>query len=154
MQHARAQNILSGQTNLARRVFAAVPMQAFWTAQDISFEMNRLENHNLSKGEILGCLRTLVDAGLVNETASTTFRSNVKSAKESVTVETKKTAAQAKPLTLLERFTAKAEALREMADDLEMLGLEADQAIKDAGKGNAEMMVIKQNLRALLGTGD
>lgn len=150
MQHARAMNILSGQSNLARRVFAAVPIQAFWTVQEISVEMHRLENHKLNKGEIMGCLRTLVDAGLVNETASLTFRSNVKPQKESASV-IPKTLAPSEQMSLMDRIAIKAQAMRMLADDLEMLGLEAEEAIKAASADSEKLKQFQLNLKQMMG---
>lgn len=151
MQHARAMNILDGQTNLAQKVFAAVPMQAFWTVQQISTEMFRLENHNLSKSEITGCLRTLVDAGLVNETASQTFRSTVKPAKViEVTAPSKK--APAPKTSLMDQLFGLATDLRAVAEKVEAVAMEVDSAIVDAGKGNEQLKALQSTLRGLLGT--
>lgn len=151
MQHARAMNILDGQTNLAQKVFAAVPMQAFWTVQQISTEMFRLENHNLSKSEITGCLRTLVDAGLVNETASQTFRSTVKPAKViEVTAPSKK--APAPKTSLMDQLFDLATSLRDVAEKVEAVAMEVDSAIIEAGKGNDQLKALQTTLRGLLGT--
>ena len=151
MQHARAMNILDGQTNLAQKVFAAVPMQAFWTVQQISTEMFRLENHNLSKSEITGCLRTLVDAGLVNETASQTFRSTVKPAKViEVTAPSKK--APAPKTSLMDQLFDLATSLRDVAEKVEAVAMEVDSAIIEAGKGNDQLKALQSTLRGLLGT--
>lgn len=155
MQHDRAQNILSGQTNLARKVFVAVPMQSFWDVQQISTEMSRQAPHNNTKAEITGCLRVLVDAGLINETASLTFRSNVKPPKavpEKV-MQPKAKAVPAEP-SLMEKFFDVATFLRASAEKIEGLAMEMDTAIKDAGKGNEKMREIQANLRALLGDGN
>ena len=151
MQYARAMNILDGQTNLAQKVFAAVPMQAFWTVQQISTEMFRLENHNLSKGEITGCLRTLVDAGLVNETASQTFRSTVKPAKViEVTAPSKKPPAP--KTSLMDQLFDLATSLRDVAEKVEAVAMEVDSAIIEAGKGNDQLKALQTTLRGLLGT--
>lgn len=151
MQHARAMNILDGQTNLAQKVFAAVPMQEFWSVQQISAEMFRLESHNLSKGEITGCLRTLVDAGLVNETASQTFRSTVKPAKViEVTAPSKKV--QTPKKTIMECMMEMADTMRATAEQLDNLAMEVDSAIVDAGKGNEQLKALQTTLRGLLGT--
>lgn len=151
MQHARAMNILDGQTNLAQKVFVAVPMQEFWSVQQISAEMFRLESHNLSKGEITGCLRTLVDAGLVNETASQTFRSTVKPPKAiEVTAPTKKV--QPAKLSLMDQLFGLATDLRAVAEKVEAVAMEVDSAIVDAGKGNEQLKALQSTLRGLLGT--
>lgn len=155
MQHARAMNILDGQTNLARRVFHSVPMQEFWTVGQISNEMNRIEKHNLTKGEITGCLRTLVDAGLVGETGILTFRSNVKPPKDNyveeptVTAPTKK-APLMKP-SLMDQLFGLATDLRAVAEKVEAVAMEVDSAILEAGKGDEKLKALQVTLRGLLG---
>lgn len=151
MNYTRAQNVLSSQSRLAQRVFSAVPMQAFWDVQQISTELFRLENHNLTKAEITGCLRTLVEAGLVNETASLTFRSNVKPPKECpVTVPAVKNAAPKQ--SLMEQLFAVATTLRTAAEQIETLGMEVDSAIIEAGQGNEKLKQLQATLRGLMGS--
>lgn len=151
MNHDRAQNILSGQTKKAQRVFAAVPMQSFWDVQQISTEMFRLESHNMSKAEITGCLRCLVDAGLVNETASLTFRSAVKPPKECpVTAPNPKKVAPKQ--SLMEQLFAVATTLRTAAEQIETLGMEVDSAIVEASQGNEKLKQLQATLRGLMGS--
>lgn len=155
MQHERAQNILSGQTNLARKVFAAVPMQSFWDVQQISTEMTRQSPHNHSKAEITGCLRVLVDAGLINETASLTFRSNVKPPK-AVPEQVMQPKAKAEPVkaSFMDRAFELATTMRAAAEQLEQLGMEVDTALKDAGKGDEKYKQMQATLRGLMGVQD
>lgn len=154
MQHERAQNILSGQSNLARKVFAAVPMQEFWSIGQISNEMNRVEKHSISKGEITGCLRTLVDAGLITEAGMLTFRSNVKPPKLALPKEEPmhpKLKPEAPKPTFMDRAFELATTLRKAAEQLEQLGMEVDTALKDAGKGDEKFKQMQETLRGLLG---
>ena len=155
MQHDRAQNILSGQSNLARKVFAAVPKQEFWSIGQISNEMDRIEKHNVNKGEITGCLRTLVDAGLVTEAGVLTFRSNVKPPKLALPKEDPVTAPspKAEPVkaSFMDRAFAVADTLRKAAEQLETLGMDVDTALKDAGKGDEKLRQLQQTMRTLLG---
>lgn len=152
MQYVRAQNILSGQSNLARRVFTAVPMQEFWDVQQISTELFRLESHNLTKAEITGCLRTLVDAGLVNETASLTFRSTVKPPKETaVMMEPKKQQPSLPQDSLMDRMNDKADALRSLADDIDLLAMELDEALKAASADSEKLKQFQSNLKLMMG---
>lgn len=156
MQYARAMNILDGQTNLARRVFHSVPMQEFWSVGQISNEMNRIEKHNLSKGEITGCLRTLVDAGLVGETGMLTFRSNVKPPKDipveepAVTAPNLKKNPEAK-FSLMDQLFGLATDLRTVAEKVEAVAMEVDSAILEAGKGDEKLKALQVTLRGLLG---
>lgn len=157
MQHSRAQSVLQGQSKMAQRVFAAVPMQSFWTVEQIIQEMKRLESIPQRPGEVLGCLRCLVDAGLVNETAATTFRSTVKPPREQQEVEPKKKEDAPKP-TFMDRLAYQAELLRkeaaallERANDLDQLALEVDDAIAKAGAGNEKLQKLAGTLKELLG---
>lgn len=156
MNHDRAQNILTGQSNLARRVFDAVPKQDFWSVLQISNEMHRKEPHGLSKGEITGCLRSLVDAGLVAEAGVLTFRSNVKPPKLSmpdkeatVTAPTPKKPKE--PKTIMERMLELADTLRTAAEQIDNLAMEVDSAIVDAGKGSERLKTLQATMRSLLG---
>lgn len=156
MQHARAMNILEGQTNLARRVFHSVSMQEFWSVGQISNEMNRIEKHNLTKGEITGCLRTLVDAGLVGETGMLTFRSNVKPAKDTTVEEAPVTAPNLKKkpeakVSLMDQLFGLATDLRAVAEKVEAVAMEVDSAILEAGKGDEKLKALQVTLRGLLG---
>lgn len=156
MQHERAMNMLTGQSNLVRKVFAAVPRQEFWSIGQISNEMNRVEKHNNSKAEITGCLRHLVDAGLVAEAGLLTFRSNVKPPKLTLLKETQEVSAPPKKKetpkpSLMDRTFTVASKLREAAEEIEQLGMEVDSAILEAGKGNAQLLQLQETLRGLLG---
>lgn len=153
MQYTRAMKILDGQTNLARRVFAAVPMQEHWSVGQIANEMNRVEKHNLSKGEITGCLRSLVDAGLVGEAGLLTFRSNVKPQHEVLlmTAPVMKKKDAPKP-SLMDQLFDLASSLRTVADKVDAIALEVDSAILDAGKGNEQLKQLQSTLRGLLGS--
>lgn len=154
MQHERAMNILTGQSKLACKVFESVPKQEFWSIGQISNEMDRKEKHNVSKGEITGCLRSLVDAGLVTEAGQLTFRSNVKPPKLTIPkeapVQPKEKPAAPKP-TFIDRAFELATTLRTAAEQLEKLGMEVDTALKDAGKGDEKFRQMQETLRGLLG---
>lgn len=153
MQHTRAMNILSGQSNLARRVFACVPMQEFWSVGQISNEMHRIEKHNLTKREVIGCLRSLVEAGLVCEAGMLTFRSTVKSVKEDdpvMTAPTLKKKTEPK-LSLMDQLFSLATELRNVAEKVEAVAMEVDSAIIEAGKGDEKLKTLQVTLRGLLG---
>lgn len=154
MQHDRALNILSGQSNLARRVFDAVPRQDYWSVMQISNEMHRKEPHGLSKGEITGCLRTLVESGLVSEAGVLTFRSTVKPPKpvlkeeEPVTAPAKKAEKPAK--SLMENLFDVASSLRAAAEQIDALALEVDSTIIEAGKGDERLRKLQATMRELM----
>lgn len=150
MNQEKATNILSGLKPMAERVFAAVPKQEFWSIGQISNEMHRQSKHNYTKGDIIGVLRTLVDAGLVTEAGLLTFKSNVKP------VEVREVSApplkkQPPKPTLMDKFFDVATTLRKAAEDIEALAMEMDTAIKDASKGDEKFKQMQETLRGLLG---
>lgn len=157
MQHQRAQNILANQSRVAQRVFKFVPMQEFWSADQILAEMKRVESTTPSIKELLGILEALVESGLVNETASTTFRSAVKPAKEKVAMIQTDAVEVSKELTLSQRLLARAvetrataKALMDSADELEMLALELEETIKAAAEGGDKFNKLQATLKQLL----
>ena len=154
MQHDRAQSILSGQSNLARRVFEAVPKQDYWSVLQISNEMHRMEPHGLSKGEITGCLRSLVDAGLVSESGMLTFRSTVKPPKpvlkEVAPVTAPAIKADKPKQSLMEQLFDVASAMRVAAEKIETLAMEVDSTILEAGKGDERLRKLQATMRELM----
>lgn len=153
MLQEKAENILTGMSLLARRVMDAVPRQEYWSIGQISNEMNRQLKHAHSKGEITGVLRTLVDAGLVAEAGLLTFKSTVKLPEvKPVSAPPLKQKGTPEP-TLMEKFFDLATQLRKTAEQIETLAMEMDTAIKDAGKGNEQLVQLQATLRGLLGNG-
>lgn len=57
---------LSGQSALAQKVFASIPADEFWTLQQIQGELIRRGRH-MAYNVMQGCVRCLVNAGLVDE---------------------------------------------------------------------------------------
>ncbi len=157
MQHDRAMRVLEGQTTAAQRVFKAVPKQEFWSLGQISNEMERVAKHNMTKSEISGCLRCLVEAGLVVEAGQLTFRSNVKPPKPaaiqeaSVVTAPPKKSPIAKP-SLMDQLFGLATDLRAVAEKIEATAMEVDSAIIEAGKGNEQLKALQSTLRGLLGS--
>jgi hypothetical protein len=67
MSQARFNRIDSGLTSTARKVYNAVPLQESWSAQQIVAELKRGGvTHNFAI--IVGCLNSLIQAGIVRET--------------------------------------------------------------------------------------
>ena len=66
MNEARAHSILAGQSSLARKVYEAVPIAEPWSLNSIMGEVLRL-GHNVTHNNMRGCLRDMVEAGLVRE---------------------------------------------------------------------------------------
>lgn len=79
MTPARAERLLSGQSALAAKVFAAVPILEAWTMEQIKRELERTgTTMKIAPHTVMGCLRDLKDAGLIGEPIREHFRSNTK----------------------------------------------------------------------------
>jgi outer membrane murein-binding lipoprotein Lpp len=69
MSQARQQALLQGQTAQARKIFDVVPIGEQWTTNQLIAELAR-RGTTMQLNHVTGCLRTLVDAGLVTETST------------------------------------------------------------------------------------
>lgn len=140
-QHA----LLDGCTALARKVYAGVPISEPWNLHEIKVELLR-QNVTISQHVIAGCLRALVDSGLVRELEAQTFiRTPVKNMKEPsmkpklVTPETQETSSP-EP-TIFEALAAIAVQLRTLADDIDSVALKVNAASEAE---NAELQKLRQ----------
>lgn len=73
MNHARFTTILAGMTSVARKAYEAVPIQETWPTSKIIAELQR-QGTALPFRTLVGCLRTLCDAGIVVEVSHGMFR--------------------------------------------------------------------------------
>ena len=64
---AKQSKLENSLTNMARKVLEAVPIQAAWSASQIIGEMVRMTASKPDFKIVMGCLNSLVDAGLVRE---------------------------------------------------------------------------------------
>jgi hypothetical protein len=74
MNYARYQQLESGQSSIARKVLTVVPLAADWDSRQIRSEMFRLTHSAPDLRTVEGCLRALVEAGLVKAIGSDHFR--------------------------------------------------------------------------------
>jgi len=74
MNLSRQQQLLQGQSSLARKVFGVVPIQDAWAANYIMSELSKSEGSSASAHAIRSCLGDLEDAGLVKQTADKRFQ--------------------------------------------------------------------------------
>lgn len=71
---ARLDAIAAGVPNIARKVLDVVPIQESWTDRHIVIEMKRVTGSCPDSHTVRGCLRKLVDAGLVKEHPAGMYR--------------------------------------------------------------------------------
>lgn len=82
MTPTRARKLLPGQTNLAQKVFEAVPVQEAWNITQINQELLRLATCGPITIPVLqGCLQCLDRAGLITESPRGMYRSAVRATK-------------------------------------------------------------------------
>jgi hypothetical protein len=67
MTPERYQRLTEGQSNIARKVLSVVPLQEWWTAQQIQRELRRVTGSTPELHIIEGCLSALADSKLVSE---------------------------------------------------------------------------------------
>lgn len=151
MNHQRAMSVLDNQTTLAQKVFKAVPMQDWWSVHQISAELARQTGQTQTRVTLGGCLRTLKDAGLIDEGSGDTYRSAVKPApvKKAEPMGQIDDKQAPVPPSLAERLMAKAQSLREQAEELDNLAVEIEEEIAKAGKaGNEKLRMLRELLSA------
>jgi hypothetical protein len=79
MTPEKAAQRLRGQSSLAQKVFHAVPSQEAWHVKQIESEFQRIgKTPPPTRHAMLGCLRCLVEAGLISEPTREKFRSMVR----------------------------------------------------------------------------
>lgn len=149
MNHQRAMSVLDNQTTLAQKVFKAVPIQDWWTVHQIFLEFNRQTGQPQTRQAIGGCLRTLREAGLIDESGNDKYRSAVKpapvkKAEPMGQIDDKKAPV---PPSLVERLMAQAQKLRDQAEHLDLLAMEIDDEITKAGQaGNEKLKLLRELL--------
>jgi hypothetical protein len=74
MNEAKLRSIEAGQTSIARKVLAAVPIQEHWTAHQIMGELKRQGKQIGGITAVESCLRQLHDAGLIRHDPSGWWR--------------------------------------------------------------------------------
>lgn len=73
MNAARQQQLLSGNTTVARKIFEFVPITDSWNPSEIATAMKRSTGSMQDIRTIDACLRALVDSGVVVETPNRGF---------------------------------------------------------------------------------
>lgn len=135
MNQQRFKSILSGMTSIAQRVFQAVPIAEAWASRQIYAEMTRTGPAADYK-TVEGCLRTLVNAGLVTEPNPGTFRQVKVKAKDESSESAAAIPSASCPIDRLGILASRVRAVRaelnSLADDIELVAIEvSDQAARD-----------------------
>ena len=73
MTPGRATSLLQGQTALARKVYDSVPIGSFWSGSEIQTQHAKRYTP-IPHRTFMGCIRALIDAGLVKSNGDVLFR--------------------------------------------------------------------------------
>lgn len=73
MSESRFRQVMAGTTTVAKKVYEAIPASDQWGYQQIVAEVSRL-GYGIDYRTIQGCINSLIQAGLVQETEKGMFR--------------------------------------------------------------------------------
>lgn len=147
MNPSRFRSLESGQTAIARKVFACVPIQEAWSKHIILSEVLR-NGSRVDKNIFEGCLSALLDAGLIKEPIRNHYqRVHVTAEEEPEDVPAPaKPTAPVSPQDPLSRLAALAKKLCDVATEVEELALD----IEATKSNNEEELEKLRTLKTLL----
>jgi hypothetical protein len=161
---SRFKQIHIGLYALAQKVYSAVPISEPWSTSYIQCEMQRNGGSNKDMSIISGCLNSLVASGLIVEKERGTFmRAPVKdkpidkqseqptSKKEPMATLSPKT--HRSPVAILSAISTRAnvtaDALKKLAEDIEMAALEIEESISLGDAETQKLRQLQQLLKSL-----
>ena len=171
MNHARQEQLLAGQSGIARKVFEATPIGEAWSAHQIRTELARLGATNDIR-IIDGCLRTLAETGLIQEPTRGFFKrkpervvapihevKDVKlirandSASAPQPPRTEPAAATASPLEVLCGISARmaeiAASMKQLQKDIDDAAIVIEQRFSESEGRNEKLIQLQQLLKSL-----
>lgn len=159
---ARLQAIADSQTGIAKKILAACPIADWWSLRQIMDELYREHHVRYEQHVVRGCLRSLREAGLVQEKGdlfqqvTIPVKNNVKPIKEpEVSVEDTapepKTKVSGENLVLhsVARLRSVSALLLEVATDLEEAVLRIEEASQERDKEVEQLRQLKALLNGL-----
>lgn len=149
MDAAKAESILTGHMSAVRKVYGAVPMREPWPFSKIHNELIRTgvrqDRHKLE-----GCVRQLVDSGLVRRVDNDHFiRTPIARKEKPVKKETPTPTEVEKAPTLLEIAGALATRLRSAADEIDGLALAYEEQLKKCGSDSEKLKQLQALLKGI-----
>lgn len=144
-------------SGIAQKVYAAVPCETPWAVSYIHSEMQRLGSSTRDVRVVQGCLNSLKDAGLIQETSKGLFvRAQVKPTpiaepnQKEQPVTQQQTIVKPKtprnPMAILNELAAKCKALQ---DEMEMAALEIDEYVTAKDGDAAKLKQLQTLLKSL-----
>lgn len=161
MNQAKFDKEHRGLSAIAKKVFDATPLAQAWSVMAIGSEMRRIGSCGIESRTTLGCLNTLIDAGLVVEVTKGNFKrvevrtpepskvSPIQQLKEDQPMIANAIEIEKSESTPIDRLSSFAMRLRALADDMENTALDlADKAEKNEAE-TAKMRQLQALLKSL-----
>lgn len=161
MSESRFKQVMAGTTAVAKKVYEAIPTSDQWNHQQIVAEVARL-GYGVDYRTICGCINSLIQAGLVQETAKGMFRRHPIRQKTDTTIENmtqptqQKAAEQAAHRDAIDVLGAIADKLRSLskttqslADEVDKAALEISEQISIKEAGADKLKQLKELLKEL-----
>ena len=161
MNQQKFESVFRGLSMQARKVYDCIPIAEAWNPAQIMGELHRRNISMSDRHVVMGCINSMIDSGVVNEVARGVFRREVIRPKceikeinpikptkepEVITPVPSKTTPLVGPL---DRLSAFASRLRELASDMENAAIElAGQAEKNDAE-TAKMRQLQAILKSL-----
>lgn len=151
MNPARYRMLENGQTNIARKVLACVPIQEMWHKNVILSEVPR-NGSRIDKNIFEGCISALLDTGLIKEPSRHHYqRVHVHAEEEpkKVPMPSKPAPKSSKPEDPLSRLASLASKLRAIADEAEELALDIEATKTTNDEELEKLRTLKTLLKGL-----
>lgn len=141
---------LQGQTSIAQKVFEFVPIAESWGMSQIATAMYTATRSRIDPRILGGVMVALKNAGLVRESAGSTYRrepiNNKEAAPVTTTPKTHPPAAPAAPSSAIDLLAGIAKSMRALAGEIESAAL----AIEEGQSKTTEEVQKLRQLQALL----
>ncbi|WP_157669301.1 hypothetical protein [Chitinibacter sp. GC72] len=155
MQRARFESIYRGLSNIARKVYDAVPIGDAWSKALITQEIRRVTKTSTDARVIDGCLSSLVENGLVREPTRGAFVrvkvvGGLGSLKVSSSPEVENMAVKSEKVEKLSlRLAGLVTTLTSVAEEIESISIEVDAQLSAVGDELGKLRQLKSLLKDL-----
>lgn len=172
MNNARFQSILKNLTNVARKVFDAIPISEAWTTQQVRSELIRSGVAVTREYSVIeGCINNLVSSGIVIENPRGYFKrvavnepDNQKRQIVPKPIQQPKTVSEPeqmsteekKPFSVLDRLAGLANrastlaiSMKALASEIETAAIEAEQEMEKHAEGRKKLEQLQSLLKGL-----
>lgn len=160
MNHGRMQSIIDGLTGTARKVYDAIPLLDGWDTTQVTAELRRM-GHVYDLQRIQGCLRSLIESGLIVESGGKYRRVKTKAPEDKPTTTKIRSEDVPNPTTtnhdpidelagIAADLRRRAAALNEMADKIDSAALNVAASIESAKAGESKLKQLAGLLKGIV----